>query len=184
VTGPDGDAIVQTFYTISPLRHAFDPDYSELDWEYLPNGGWGEARGRMYATSWQTVQIDPWSAHRAHHEDFRSFNGWHTLVIQVSDGRIRYYMDGKPFVVHDKRVYPVVPMSVNFNLWFVNQGTLPNNSTPREYHQDVDWVFHAKDKVLSPKQVDAAVRKLRTSGAKHVDTVPAAEPPLPSNCDF
>ncbi|HKG97733.1 MAG TPA: glycoside hydrolase family 16 protein, partial [Pyrinomonadaceae bacterium] len=41
VSGPGGDQIVQSFYTISPLKAPMDLDYSELDWEYLPNGGWG-----------------------------------------------------------------------------------------------------------------------------------------------
>ena len=40
VSGPDGDRLVQAFFTISPLAYDMDPDYSELDFEYLPNGGW------------------------------------------------------------------------------------------------------------------------------------------------
>ncbi len=36
-SGPDGDQIVETFYTIS---HMDEPAYSEADFEYLPNGGW------------------------------------------------------------------------------------------------------------------------------------------------
>src|SRR5256885_267987 len=39
--GPIGDQLVESFYTISPLKAPMDPDYSELDFEYLPNGGWG-----------------------------------------------------------------------------------------------------------------------------------------------
>src|SRR5262249_61698721 len=41
--GPDGDQVVETFYAISPLKAPLDPAYSELDWEYLPNGGWRAA---------------------------------------------------------------------------------------------------------------------------------------------
>jgi len=41
--GPSGDQLVESFYTISPLKAPWDPDYSELDFEYLPNGGWGSA---------------------------------------------------------------------------------------------------------------------------------------------
>jgi len=37
--GPDGDQIVETFYTISQMD---EPSYSEADFEYLPNGGWGQ----------------------------------------------------------------------------------------------------------------------------------------------
>src|ERR1051325_4500459 len=43
LSGPSGDQIVQSFYTIAPLKAPMDPDYSELDFEYLPNGGWGIA---------------------------------------------------------------------------------------------------------------------------------------------
>ena len=31
VTGPAGDQVVQSFYTIAPLKAPMDPDYSELD---------------------------------------------------------------------------------------------------------------------------------------------------------
>jgi len=54
VSGPGGDQIVQSFYTISPLKAAMDLDYSELDFEYLPNGGWGIAGPTLYATTWET----------------------------------------------------------------------------------------------------------------------------------
>jgi hypothetical protein len=58
VQGPDGDVVVETFYAVSPLRFDFDPEYSELDWEYLPNGGWGDKRTRLYGVTWQTVRLD------------------------------------------------------------------------------------------------------------------------------
>src|SRR5258705_11724498 len=41
LSGPGGDQVVESFYTISPLKAPMDLDYSELDFEYLPNGGWG-----------------------------------------------------------------------------------------------------------------------------------------------
>jgi hypothetical protein len=182
--GPAGDGVVESFYLISPLKQPLDPQYSELDLEFLPNGGWGDPKTRLYSTSWQTVQLDPWNAYNQHHEDFRSFDGWHILMMQVSDGKIHYLVDGKPFDTHGGRNYPVVPMSINFNLWFIKTGLLPDNHELREYHEDVDWVFHARNRVLSPEQVDAEVKKLRNSGKDHMDTVPAANPPLPSTCDL
>src|SRR5438128_4294315 len=39
--GPGGDQPVESFYTISPLKRPLDSDYSEIDFEYLPHGGWG-----------------------------------------------------------------------------------------------------------------------------------------------
>ena len=52
VSGPGGDQIVESFYTISPLKAPMDLDYSELDFEYLPNGGWGIDGPTLYATTW------------------------------------------------------------------------------------------------------------------------------------
>ncbi len=49
--GPSGDQLVESFYTISPLKAPMDPDYSELDFEYLPNGGWGIAGPTLYTNS-------------------------------------------------------------------------------------------------------------------------------------
>jgi hypothetical protein len=50
-SGPDGDQLVETFYAISPLQAPLDPNYSELDWEYLPNGGWGMTAPTFWMTS-------------------------------------------------------------------------------------------------------------------------------------
>jgi hypothetical protein len=53
--GSDVDQLVETFYAISPLRAPLDPNYSELDWEYLPNGGWGVSDATLFVTSWETA---------------------------------------------------------------------------------------------------------------------------------
>ncbi|RZA06351.1 MAG: hypothetical protein EOO68_05105, partial [Moraxellaceae bacterium] len=58
--GPDGDQIVETFYLISPLKAPMDLDYSEADFEYLANGGWGGKEFSMFNTSWETFQLEPW----------------------------------------------------------------------------------------------------------------------------
>jgi len=42
LSGPAVDQPVESFYTISPLERPLDPNYSEIDFEYLPNGGWGD----------------------------------------------------------------------------------------------------------------------------------------------
>src|SRR5499427_5136664 len=59
VTGPGGDQIVESFYTISPLKAPMDPDYSELDFEYLPAGGWGSSGPTLYMTTWRTFSPEP-----------------------------------------------------------------------------------------------------------------------------
>jgi hypothetical protein len=184
VIGPDGDVIVQTFYAVSPLRFDFDPEYSELDWEYLPNGGWGDPRTRLYGVTWQTVRLDPWKAYNQPHEAFRSVDGWHVLMMQASAGKTRFFLDGVKLAEHGGRNYPAVPMSLNFNLWYSPGGMLPDVGTQRVYEQDVDWVFHARDRLLLPAEVDAAVHDLRRAGKSHVDSVPPASPPLASTCDF
>jgi hypothetical protein len=182
--GRDGDPIVQTFYVVAPLQHDFDPQFSEVDWEYLPNGGWGSEKQRLYGISWQTVRLDPWTAHNSAHEEFRSFDGWHVLLMQVEEQQVRMFVDGRPVARHAGRNVPVVPMSIAFNLWFSPAGLLPDNGEPRLYTQDVDWVFHAAGRSLSPAEVDAEVLRLRRAGTTHIDTVPAPQPPLESRCDF
>jgi hypothetical protein len=182
--GVDGDPVIETFYAVSPLAHAFDPDFSEVDWEYLPNGGWGSEKTRLYAISWQTVQIDPWEAHNSAHEEFASFDGWHVLLMQVAHGEVREFVDGRPVAVHGGRNVPVRPMSIAFNLWFSTGGLLPAGGAPRVYEEDVDWVFHAARAVLSPADVEAAVQALRAAGTARTDSVPAADPPLSARCDF
>jgi hypothetical protein len=182
--GPDGDVIVQTFYVVSPLRFDFDPEYSELDWEYLPNGGWGDPKTRLYGVTWQTVSLHPWKAYNQPLQAFHSVDGWHVLMMQAGGGKTRWYLDGVQLDEHGGRNYPAVPMSLNFNLWYSPGGLQPGSSAQRIYHQDVDWVYHARNRLLSPAEIDAAVQALRRAGTAHADSVPAADPPLASTCDF
>jgi hypothetical protein len=185
VQGVGGDPVIETFYAVSPLAHPFDPDFSEVDWEYLPNGGWGSEKTRLYGISWQTVRIDPWESHNSAHEEFGSFAGWHVLLMQVAHDEVREFVDGRPVAVHRGRNVPVRPMSIDFNLWFSTGGLLPASAAPRVYEEDIDWVFHARQAVLSPAEVDAAVQGLRAAGTGRIDTVPpAADPPLEARCDF
>jgi len=182
--GSDGDPVIQTFYAVTPLRFDFDPEFSELDWEYLPNGGWGSTQTRLYGIAWQTVQLNPWKSYNQAHEEFGSLQGWHQLMMQVGDGQVRLFLDGRQIAQHGGRNVPVSPMSINFNLWFSPGGLLPSSAEPRVYEQDVDWVFHARKELLSPAQVEAAVAAYRAAGQARLDGVPAAQPALPSPCDF
>jgi hypothetical protein len=175
---------VQTFYAVSPLRFDFDPEYSELDWEYLPNGGWGDPTPRLYGVTWQTVSLNPWKAYNQPHQRFGEIGGWHLLTMQVGAGKTRFYLDGVQLDEHGGRNTPAVPMSLNFNLWYSPGGLLPDTTARRVWQQDVDWVFHARNRLLSPAQVAAEVRVLRDAGTGHADSVPPADPPLASTCDF
>jgi hypothetical protein len=181
--GADGDQLVETFYAISPYVAPLDPSYSELDWEYLPNGGWGGVAPTLYVTSWATVQLDPWIADNTHASRAGSLAGWHTLVLQVANGTVRYYLDGALLAAHGGKYFPNVPMSINYNLWFIDGGQLPAGQT-RRYHEDVDWVYHRAGAVLSPAAVAAQVAKLRKAHVAFRDTVPAESPPLDSPCSL
>jgi len=183
VTGPACDQIVETFYTIGTYEKDLDPTYSELDFEYLALGGWGSTKPFIQNTSWETVRVEPWLAHNEDTRKIGSQEGWHVLVLQVSGGKANYYMDGRLLAQHGGKNYPRVPMSMNFNLWFVREG-LGKDKARRVWHQDIDWAFHAKDQVLSPEQVNAAVEAYRTKGVAQVDTVPVTQPALPCPCNM
>lgn len=182
--GPDGDQIVQTFYLISPLKAPMDLDYSETDFEYLPNGGWGHEGTTMFATTWETFRPHPeWEADNESSTLSGSYAGWRTLVLQIRDGNVRYFVDDQLLADHGGRVYPEVPMSVNFNLWFIRDGLLPVGPK-RVWVEDVDWVYHHQGELLTRTEVEAAVTALRRNGTGFTDTVPRLDPPLLSPCDF
>lgn len=184
VSGPDGDQIVQTFYQISPLAFDLDPDYSELDFEYLPNGGWGTTFHTLFGTSWETFRPEPnWLAENTSGTKALSFEGWHTLVLAVGDGEISYYIDGDLIDTHDGKFYPEVPMSMNFNQWFIVGGQIAS-SEERVYKEHVDWAFHAANTILSPDEVEVQVAAMRADGVTYVNDVPDADPALDSPCNF
>jgi hypothetical protein len=184
VNGPDGDQVVQSFYTSSPLKAPMDPDYSELDFEYLPNGGWGIDGPTLYATTWETFSPEPnWKKDNVFKTISGSQAGWHTLVTQVVDQKVRYFVDGKLFVEHGGDYYPEDTMSINFNLWFVRDGMVQAKEA-RQYQEDIDWVFYQSGVGLTPEQVEAAVAGLRRKSVKFRDTVPAKVPALVSPCNF
>jgi hypothetical protein len=184
VSGPDGDQVVQSFYTISPLKAPMDPDYSELDFEYLPNGGWGIDGPTLYATTWETFSPEPnWKKDNVFQTANGNQGGWHTLVTQVMDQKVRYFVDGKLFAEHGGNYYPEDTMSINFNLWFIRDG-MTKEPGRREYQEDIDWVFFRAGAALTPEQVDEAVAGFRKDSVQFRDTVQAKSPPLNSPCNF
>jgi hypothetical protein len=170
VSGIDGDQVVETFYTITPYDKPLDPNYSEMDYEYLPNGGWGGPELSFYVTTWETVQIEPWDPDNTSNSVQGSLAGWHTLVTQVIGGTVRYFVDGKLIAQHGGNYYPDAPMSINFNLWFINGGLMQIQGV-REYQEDVDWVFHEAGVLLMPDQVTTKISQLRNASLKFQDTV-------------
>jgi hypothetical protein len=170
VSGIDGDQIVQTFYTITPYIEPLYPDYSEMDYEYLANGGWGSSDLTFFVTTWETVQIEPWNANNTSSSVQGSLSGWHTLVTQVNSGTVRYFVDGELIAQHGGEYYPDAPMSINFNLWFI-EGGLVQAEGRREYQEDIDWVFHEAGVLLMPDQVIEKVNELRNTSVTFTDTV-------------
>src|SRR5437762_9717152 len=184
IDGPSGDQLVESFYTISPLKAPMDPDYSELDFEYLPNGGWGIAGPTLYVTSWRTFSPEPnWKKDNVFNTSNGTIAGWHTLVTQVYGGKVKYFIDGKPLAEHVGQYYPRSPMSINFNLWFIRDAAVKSNAV-RRYQEDIDWVFHEANKILAPEEVEARVTALRRRSVRFQDTVPAPVPALISPCDY
>ncbi|MBL7252923.1 carbohydrate-binding protein [Paractinoplanes lichenicola] len=174
VSGPDGDHVNQTFYTISPLAAPMDPAYSELDFsEYLPNGGWGEAGPINYQTSWYTYVPEPWYADNQHSQQARSIAGWHDVQATVGDGHVKYYIDGVLVGDHSGKVYPRQAMSIDFNQWFIDLAGRAAGATA-VWQQSVDYVFHAKNQILTPAQATAAISSYRAAGTTHTDTIAIA----------
>lgn len=171
--GPDGDRLVQTFFTINDLKAPMADDYAEYDFEYLPNGGWGEPANILYTTSWETYQADPWVAVNQHTEARQSFSGWHDLVLTIDNSTIKYYIDGQLFGTHGAQYLPERPMSINFNQWLIDLAG-QTSTTARAYDQQVDYVMHVKDQVLTPAQVTAKLNAYRSAGTRFEDTVPGA----------
>jgi len=184
LSGPGGDQLVESFYTISPLKAPMDKDYSELDFEYLPNGGWGVAGASLYETTWYTFSPEPnWKKDNVFNMTGGSRAGWHTLVTQVASGKVKYFVDGVEQVEHTGRYYPRSVMSINFNLWFIKDGAAKVEGA-RSYNEDIDWVFFESNSALAPAEVESRVAALRRRSVKFRDTVPARKPALESPCNF
>lgn len=175
--GPDGDEVIQTFYAISPLAAPLDPYYSEVDFEYLPNGGWGEnTDSAMWTTTWETFQLEPWTKVNEYSRVPGDYSGWHTLVMHVSAEAVKYYVDGNLVGDHSAAVAPEVPMSMNFNLWFMPKGADGSvgpidSAESRQYQQDIDWVLHVENQQLDTADVERQVAALRAQGVHSTDQV-------------
>ena len=184
VSGPDGDQLVQSFYTISPLKAPMDLDYSELDWEYLPNGGWGIDGPTLYTTTWETFSPEPnWKKDNVFQTMKGNQGGWHTLVTQVIGGKVTYFLDGKLFAEHGGEYYPEDTMSINFNLWFVRDGMIADKAM-RKYEEDIDWVYFEPGVGRTPQNIEDTVADLRRQSIKFADRVPPKKPALESPCNF
>jgi endo-1,3-1,4-beta-glycanase ExoK len=160
-SGPDGDQLYQTFFTISPYKSR---PYGEIDFEYLPNGYGSVKVPHFFLTLWQTTHKSVSTNIAA------SYSGWHTLVVDDADGvDTHFYVDGV-LVTSFSVYYPSALMAIDFNQWFPT-GSLINSSTPRTWVEQIDWVYHAKDTLLTTSQVEANVAAYRAQGIVRYNTV-------------
>lgn len=186
--GPDGDEVIQTFYAISPLDAPMDENYSEVDFEYLPNGGWGQGEASaLWTTTWETFQLEPWTKVNEFTRKQGNYEGWHTLHMNVHQDKVSYYIDGEFIGEHSEKVAPEKRMSINFNLWFMPvDHTHPDNNVnspdKRQYEEDIDWVFFIKDDFLSLADIQQHVRATREKNVAHIDSVYEGSPELESPC--
>lgn len=159
-SGPDGDQLYQTFFTISPSNKR---PYSEIDFEYLPNGFGSTLTPHFFFTLWQTTHK------RVSTNIGASYAGWHTLVVDDADGiNTHFYVDGV-LVASFSTFYPTALMAIDFNQWFPT-GSLVNSSTPRSWVEQIDWVYHAKDTLLTTAQVQANVANYRSQKIMRLNT--------------
>jgi hypothetical protein len=180
--GPDGDTAIETFFGLTDYIEGSEP-YSEIDFEYLPNGGWwtGSATPSMWSGTYRIVDWSDESNHGVTRTQ-SSLQGWHTLVMQVQDGQISFYIDGNYQTGFSGAVAPDYPMYLMFQLWISNdcfdagcnvRGFI-NNSNFREYSEDIDWVYFEKNNIVPASEIPQKVASLRAAGVSYVQNINGA----------
>ncbi|WP_306320987.1 MULTISPECIES: cellulose binding domain-containing protein [unclassified Streptomyces] len=164
VSGRDGDHVSQSFFAISP-DHA-SKKYSELDFEYMPNGGWGRYGPILDTTSWRDGELDAQSRVTKPHE--LTLAGWHTLAMTAVDGKVTYSVDGKALFTSGSLYFPREAMNINFSNWFVD---LPFKGK-RSWGVDVDWLYVTSGKAVSPGGAAKAAADFAAAGTRYVNTLP------------
>ncbi|WP_260327243.1 cellulose binding domain-containing protein [Streptomyces sp. TLI_185] len=162
--GSDGDHISESFFTISP-DHA-SSRYSELDYEYMPNGGWGRLGPRLDTTSWRSSE----RGDRVTGSHGLKLGGWHTMVITTAqDGATTYSVDGQRLFTNSSSYSPREHMSVNFSTWFID---LPFKGVSRTWDMRVDWLYYQSGRAVSVDNVQKTVAGFTAAGTNFVNTLP------------
>ncbi|MEU8528814.1 glycoside hydrolase family 16 protein [Streptomyces sp. NPDC048629] len=164
-SGRDGDHVVQTFFPISPSDSS--EKYSELDFEYLPNGGWGSVGPQLDNVSW--YKADP--PDRVHNTLERKLGGWHTMIITAMNGKVTYSLDGKDLFTSSGKYVPREKMDIHFSNWLID---LPFTGGPRTWDMKVNWVYYKADEAVSPADVQKTVDGFYSAGTDYVNTVPTS----------
>jgi hypothetical protein len=165
LTGNDGAYVVEApFWTMSDWASTTGTaKYSELDFEYLPNGGWDTSQNAMFTTTWYNDNPSDNVSNYA----IGTFAGWHTLIIVVSNGHVKYYDGTKLLADHSGKYYPRSKMNIIPQIWFAE-----NNVTGGTFYCDIDWVYYAQNTVLTAAECENTVNALRSSGVVRNNNLP------------
>ncbi|MET9082655.1 cellulose binding domain-containing protein [Streptomyces sp. NPDC004237] len=161
-TGDHGDHVNQAFFTIG----GSGDKYSELDNEYMPNGGWGAPGPKLDTTTWRNAD----EGDRVTHKTMQSLAGWHTVLITVRKDSVTYSVDGQALYRSGADYAPRADMAINFNTWFVD---LPFTGE-RAWDMKVDWFYYQNGESLTVKEAERAAQGFRDGGLGYFDTLSAS----------
>ncbi|MYW04731.1 hypothetical protein [Streptomyces sp. SID3343] len=162
-TGRNGDHINETVFLVSPSGSS-SPKYTELDYEYMPNGGWGAPGPRLDTTSWRSAK----SGDRVTRAQKQSYKGWHTVMITAMNGVVTYSIDGRTLFSSNGKEFPREPTDIAFSTWLVD---LPFTGA-RTWNMHVNWVYCKANQTVPIKDVQVAVDAFYAQGTRYVDTMP------------
>ncbi|GEM_PF-2275256 len=156
---------VQAFVTYKGL--VCDPSYSECDIEYTPADPWSTRCGAspaLHLQTWEQFCDNPFVEEKLPGMPSPvcgTLAGWHTCTVQISDGTVRYYVDGVLQASHGGRYYPESSMRILLLHWFADP---LRAGVYADLTMEVDWIYHAKDTILTAAQTESAVAAYRASG--------------------
>lgn len=162
--GPDGDHVNESFYPISDSTGS--SLYSELDNEYMPNGGWGAPGPAFDTTSWYSATL----GERVTHRQYQSFQGWHIVMITAVNDTVTYSIDGTVLFTSHGKYFPREAMGVHFNEWFID---LPFTGE-RSWNMQVNWFYYKANQAVSYQDVRQVVSGFYARGADYVNTLTGA----------
>lgn len=158
--GRNGDHLNEAFCAIS--SSSASTKYSELDFEYQPNGGWGARGPKLDVTSWRSAK----QGDRATRAVAGNLQGWHIVMITVADKVVTYSIDGRKVFSSDGKSYPRELMRIQFSTWLVD---LPFTGK-RTWDMRVNWIYAKAGQAMSLTDVKHAVDGLYAGGVNNSRT--------------
>lgn len=163
---------VQAFTTYQGLL--CELNYSECDVEYTPLDPWSARCGSLPALhlqTWEQYCEDPYVLDMLPAQPSPvcgSLADWHLFTIQVGGGMVRYYVDGVQRAAHGGEYYPESSMRILLLHWFAD-ALVPGVAV--DLTMEVDWVYYARDTLLTAAQVTGVVDQYRSAGITRRNTV-------------